>query len=268
MKNKVVIITGASSGIGLATAFEFARRGAKVVMAARSIDKLEEYSETVRQLGGGVLTVKADVSVEDDCKALVEKTVKEFGKIDILVSNAGISMRATFEDLELPVIKKVIDTNLWGLIFCTKYALPYIIKEKGSVVGVSSVTGFAPLPGRSGYAASKYGMHGFLETLRMEMKHRGVHVMIVAPGFTASNIRKSALIADGSQQGETPRHEEKMMSAEEVACHIVNGVIDRRRTIILTTVGKMTVLLYKFFPALVENIIFRQMAKEPDAPIK
>lgn len=268
MKSKVVIITGASSGIGLAVAFECARRGAKVVMAARSLEKMNEYAETLRQQGGGVLTVKADVSKEEDCRNLIETTVREFGVIDILINNAGVSMRALFEDLKLEVVKQVMETNFWGTVYCTKYALPYIIKQMGSVVAVSSVTGYAPLPARSAYAASKYAIHGFMETLRMEMKRKGVHVMIAAPGFTSSNIRNAALNAEGHPQGESPRDEKKMMSAEEVACHIVNGIIDRRRTVLLTTLGKMTVLCYKLFPVFTEKMIYRQMAKEPDSPFK
>jgi short-subunit dehydrogenase len=268
MKSKVVIITGASSGIGLATAFEFARRGAKVVMAARSVGKMNEYAATVKQLGGGVLVVKADVGCEEDCRNLIDVTIKEFGKIDILINNAGVSMRALFEDLNLEVFRKVIDTNFWGTVYCTKHALPYIIKTKGSVVAVTSITGHVPLPARTAYAASKYAIRGLFETLRMEMKRRDVHVMIAAPGFTASNIRNSALTADGQSQGESPRDEKKMMSAEEVACHIVNGVIDRRRIIILTSLGKMTSFVHKLFPAFAESIIYRQMSKEHDSPFK
>lgn len=268
MENKVVIVTGASSGIGLATAFEFARRGAKVVMAARSIDKLNEYKDAIRQLGGGVLTVKADVSIEADCKNLIEQTVKEFGKIDILINNAGISMRASFENLDLIVLKRLMDTNFWGTVYCTKYALPYLLKQRGSVVAVSSVAGFSPLPGRTGYSASKYAIHGFMATLRVETCRKGLHVMIVAPGFTASNVRKAALVADGSPQGGTPREESKMMSAENVACHIVNGVADRRRFMILTMQGKMIYFIYRLFPLFVENRIYKAMVNEPDSPLK
>jgi len=268
MKNKVVIITGASSGIGLATSFEFARRGAKVVMAARSIDKLKEYSESIKQLGGGVLTVKTDVGIEEDCRNLIEETVKEYGRIDILINNAGVSMRAAFIDTDLIVLKKLMDTNFWGTVYCTKYALPHILKQEGSVVGVSSIAGFSPLPGRTGYSASKYAMTGFLNSLRVEMRKKNLHVMIVAPGFTASNIRKTALMGDGTVQGETPRNEEKMMNAEEVACHIVNGITDRRRNIILTLQGKAISFMYKRFPSLTEKLIFKGIAKEPDSPIK
>lgn len=269
MKDKVVIITGASSGIGLACAREFAHRGALVSVCARSADKLEEIKSEFDAAGHKLLVTEADVSREEDCKRLIDNTVREFGKIDILINNAGMSMRALFVDLHLDVIRKLMDINFWGTVYCTKYALPYILEQKGSVVGVSSIAGFIGLPGRAGYSASKYAMHGFLNTLRVENLRKGLHVLIVAPGFTASNIRKTALTADGSAQGETPRNENKMMSAEEVALRIIKAIQKRKRTLILTFVeGKLTVFLSKWLPALVDKLSYNVMAKEPDSPFK
>lgn len=269
MKDKVVIITGASSGIGLACAREFAHRGALVSVCARSADKLEEIKREFDAAGHKLLVTEADVSREEDCKRLIDNTVREFGKIDILINNAGMSMRALFVDLHLDVMRKLMDINFWGTVYCTKYALPYILEQKGSVVGVSSIAGFIGLPGRAGYSASKYAMHGFLNTLRVENLRKGLHVLIVAPGFTASNIRKTALTADGSAQGETPRNENKMMSAEEVALRIIKAIQKRKRTLILTFVeGKLTVFLSKWLPALVDKLSYNVMAKEPDSPFK
>lgn len=269
MKDKVAIITGASSGIGLALARQFASKGSNLVLAARSLDKLSELSKELEQFGVNVLAVKTDVSVEDDCKNLIEKAVAKFGTIDVLINNAGISMRANFSDLDLSVLKRLMDVNFWGTVYCTKYALPYLLKSKGSLVGVSSIAGYVGLPGRTGYSASKFAMRGFLDTVRVENLKKGLHVLIVAPGFTASNVRFSALTADGSSQGETPREEDKMMSAEEVAQHIYKAVIKRKRTLILTFVeGKFTVFLSKFLPGLLIKLTYNHMAKEPDAPIK
>lgn len=269
MKDKVVIITGASSGIGLACAREFAHRGALVSVCARSADKLEEIKSEFDAAGHKLLVTEADVSREEDCKRLIDNTVHKFGKIDILINNAGMSMRALFVDLHLDVMRKLMDINFWGTVYCTKYALPYILEQKGSVVGVSSIAGFIGLPGRAGYSASKYAMHGFLNTLRVENLRKGLHVLIVAPGFTASNIRKTALTADGSAQGETPRNENKMMSAEEVALRIIKAIQKRKRTLILTFVeGKLTVFLSKWLPALVDKLSYNVMAKEPDSPFK
>ncbi|MBN1143005.1 MAG: SDR family oxidoreductase, partial [Bacteroidales bacterium] len=193
MKNKVVIVTGASSGIGLATAEAFAREGSKVVLAARRDSELRKIEENLRSSGYDVLAVTTDVTIEDDCRNLIDKTIEKYGKIDILINNAGLSMRALFKDVDLKVLRQLFDVNFWGAVNCTKYALPHLISSKGSVVGVSSVAGFVGLPGRTGYSASKYALHGFLETLRIENLKNGLHVLILCAGFTKSEIRKKAL---------------------------------------------------------------------------
>lgn len=269
MKDKVVIITGASSGIGLACAKEFARRGAYLSLAARNLEALESLQKELMIVGHQVVVTQTDVSNEDDCRRLIDNTIKHLGRIDILVNNAGISMRALFKDVDLQVIKRLMDVNFWGTVYCTKYALPYLLAAKGSVVGISSIAGFIGLPGRAGYSASKFAMHGFLETLRTENLKTGLHVLIAAPGFTASNVRKAALTAKGEQQGETPRAEEKMMTSEEVAIHLANAIKKRKRTLILTFVaGKLTVFLHKWLPSLVDRLAYNHMAKEPVSPFK
>jgi short-subunit dehydrogenase len=161
-----------------------------------------------------------------------------------------------------------MDVNFWGTVYCTKHALPYLLKSKGSVVGVSSIAGLKGLPARTGYSASKFAMNGFMETLRIENLKTGLHVLMAFPGFTASNIRNTALAADGSMQGESPRDEGKMMSAEEVAAHIYKAVVKRKNKIVLTTQGKLTVLLNKFFPNWMDKQVYNHMAKEPDSPFK
>lgn len=268
MKNKVVIITGASSGIGKACALNAAQKGAKVVVAARNEANLTIIAQEIEKLGAEVLTVKCDVSVESDCEKLIKETVDKFGKVDVLINNAGISMRAIFNDTQLDVIKKVMDINFWGAVYCTKFALPHLLKTKGSVVGVSSIAGYVGLPARTGYSASKYAMQGFLDALRTENLNTGLHVLVACPGFTASNIRNTALTNDGSAQGETPRDEEKMMSAEEVAQYIIVGIQKRKRTLVLTTQGKLVVFLNKFFPKFIEKQVFNKMKQEPNSPFK
>lgn len=265
--NKVVIITGASSGIGKALAEKYIREGWSVAMAARRVNLLEANSKQFNK--DNVLIVKTDVSKESDCKNLMEQTVAKFGRIDALINNAGISMRAIFNDTDLEVMQKVMDVNYWGTVYCTKFALPYLLASKGSLVGVISIGGYIGLPGRAGYSSSKFAIRGFLETIRVENLKNGLHVLIAAPGFTSSEIRKSALNASGKPQGDTPRNEEKMMSAEECAEHIYNAVRKRRREIILTFLeGKFTVFLAKFWPKFVEKMSFRIFAKEPDSPLK
>jgi short-subunit dehydrogenase len=267
MQNKVVVITGASSGIGKALAEKYASEGWNLVLAARRIELLEELKKQFPQVE--VLALKTDVTIESDCKNLIDKTLGKFGRIDILINNAGISMRAVLENLDLEVIRRVMDVNFWGTVYCTKYALPWLLKSKGSLVGVISVGGYVGLPGRSGYSASKFAMRGFLDSVRVENRRSGLHVLIAAPGFTTSEIRKHALVADGSQQGETPRNENEMMSAEECARKIYRAVKRRQRKIILTFIqGKATVLVAKLWADLVDGFIYRTFAKEPDSPLK
>jgi len=267
LKNKVVVITGASSGIGRALALEFASRGARLSLGARRTELLEQLRTELP--GTEILIQKTDVSSETDCSLLIEETIRRFGRIDVLINNAGISMRALFEEVDLKVIRQVMDVNFYGTVYCSKYALPYLLKTKGSLVGVISIAGYAGLPGRSGYSASKFAIRGFLDTIRIENMKKGLHVLVAAPGFTASEVRKVALTTDGSQQGETPRDESQMMSAEACARYIARAVQKRKRQLILTfTEGKLTVFLGKFFPALLDKLTYNHMAKEPYSPFK
>lgn len=269
LKDKVVIITGASSGIGKSLAFEFARRGANLVLGARQYVTLCQLSEELeKQYAIKAVAVKCDVSIEEDCVALIKQAVSTFGHIDILINNAGISMRALFADVELDVLKTLMDVNFWGTVYCTKYALPEILKTKGSIVGVSSIAGYKGLPGRTGYSASKFAINGFLDALRVENLKTGVHVMTACPGFTASNIRNTALAKDGSQQGESSMHEEKMMTSEEVARIIAHGVENRSRTLIMTGQGKLTVALSKFIPGVLDKLVYNVFRKEKDPLLK
>ncbi len=266
-KDKVVVITGASSGIGEALAYEFAGLGAKVVIAARSCEKLAEVAANITSQGSEAVVVTADVSREEDCRELIGSAVLAFGGIDVLICNAGISMRAILDDVDLKVLNKLMDVNFWGTVYCTKYALPYLQKSHGSIVGVSSVAGLHGLPGRTGYSASKYAMTGFLETVRIENLKKGLHVMIACPGFTATNVRFTALTKDGSVQGKTPREEGKMMSAEEVARRISGGVKRRKRLLLMEWEGRGTHFIKKIAPGFLDKMFYKVMAKEPDSPL-
>jgi short-subunit dehydrogenase len=268
MQNKVVIITGGSSGIGKALAEVFGKAGGKIVITGRNYENLIRQSRELESMGIEVLAVKADASKEEDNGRMVEETVKKFGRIDVLINNAGISMRALFEEADLSVIRTVMDINFYGAVYATKFCLPHIIKSKGSIVGISSIAGYRGLPGRTGYSASKFAMQGFLESLRTELLKKDVHVLVACPGFTASNIRNTALSKDGTHQGESPREEEKMMTAEEVALKIFSAVKKRKRDLIMTTQGKLTVFLNKWFPAFMDKMVYNHMAKEKDSPLK
>ncbi len=267
MKDKVVIVTGASSGIGEAVAKYFASRGAILSLAARRVEIIEEMATHMKAEGVKALALKVDVSIEEDCQNLIVQTIKAFGRIDVLINNAGISMRALFNDLELDVFKNVMEINFWGAVYCTKYALPHLLQSKGSVVGISSIAGYVGLPARTAYSASKYAMHGFLEALRTENLEKELHVLIACPGFTASNIRKTALTADGSQQKDSPREEGKMMSAEKVAHYLYGAILKRKQSLILTTEGKLAVFFSKFLPRFVQKSVYRKFKKEPNSQL-
>jgi len=269
LNDKTVIITGASSGIGKALAIEFAKRGANLVLGARQYVTLCEIAQSLQQRYNiKAVAVQCDVVSETDCEHLIKQAVLTFGKIDVLINNAGISMRALFKDTDVQVLKSLMDVNFWGMVYCTKCAMPELLKTKGTVVGVSSIAGYKGLPGRIGYSASKFAVNGFLDALRVENLKTGVHVLTACPGFTASNIRNTALNKDGVQQGESTLHEEKMMTAEQVGVVIADGVENRSRTLIMTGQGKLTVLLSKIFPALLDRLVYNVFTKEKDALLK
>lgn len=268
-KGKTVIITGASSGIGKALAYRFAQEGANIVLAARQYVLTCEIAQDIERLYSvKAIAVATDVSNEEYCKHLINEAKRVFGRIDVLINNAGISMRALFEDVDISVLKNVMDVNFWGTVYCTKYALPELLKTKGSIIGVSSIAGYKGLPGRSGYSASKFAMQGFLESVRIENINKGLHVMIACPGFTATNIRNSALAKDGTIQGESPLDENKMMSADKVADHILTALLRKKNQLILTLQGKTIVWSGKVFSRLLDRIIFKHFAKEPDSPLR
>jgi len=253
-QDKVVVITGGSDGIGKALIESLIPLGAKVATCGRSHDKIYKLQmEYARVL---LHAVACDVSDEEECRRFIESTLDTFGRIDILINNAGISMRALFTECDTKVTRKVMEINFLGAVYCTKYALPSILQNKGTIVGVSSTAGYRGLPGRSAYSASKFALQGWLESLRTELLHSGVHVMWVCPGFTASNIRLAALDLHGDARGETVLNEGSLMTAEECARHVLRAIQRRKRTLVLTFLGKVTVLINKVAPSLADRLTY------------
>ena len=273
---RVALITGASSGIGRALAIEATRLGYAVGLMARSLEGLNETVQACSALfvdpsktkTAQIITTVGDVCVEADCKRFIDESLAQWGRIDVLINNAGISMRGIFVDTELTVLQRLMDTNFWGTVYCTKYALPALLDNKGSVVGISSIAGFKGLPARTGYSASKFAMQGFLESLRCENLETGLHVLIACPGYTESNIRKTALDGQGLQQNESPLKENKLMSAEAVAEATWNAILGKRNYLILTLQGKMAVWINKWFPKLADRLTYNVIKKEPNSPFK
>lgn len=262
---KTVIITGASSGIGKACAEEYAKRGANLVLAARQYVTLCEIAKDLEErFEIKVIAIKCDVSIENECQSLIEQALTHFNTIDVLLNNAGISMRALFRELDLIVLKRLMDVNFWGAVYCTKYALSALLKSKGSVVGISSGAAYHGFPGRTGYSASKFALNGFLESLRIENLKNGLHVLIAAPGFTASNIRYTALVKDGTVQGDTSMEESKMMTAARTAQLLVEAIEGRKRTLVITSQAKLMVLFSKIVPAWLDKLLYNHFTKEKD----
>lgn len=253
--NKVVVVTGGSDGIGKALVDQLLAMGAKVATCGRSHDKL--YALQISHPSQHLHTMVADMGVESDCQRFIESTISTFGGIDILINNAGISMRALFKDLDLEVVRQVMDINFFGSVYCTKYALASIIERKGDIAGISSIAGYRGLPGRSVYSASKFALRGWLEALRTELVSDGVNVLWISPGFTTSNIRNAALNSEGKSQGESPMDEGKMMSAETCATIILKAIAGKKRALVLTFRGKRTVFANKFFPQLADKLVRR-----------
>jgi len=261
-QEKVVIITGASNGIGQELAHQLAEQGAWLALAARDMERLEKVRAECEALGGRVLVVATDVSQQTQCANLVEKTMQAYGRIDVLVNNAGISMWSNFADLsDVGILERIMQTNYMGSVYCTFYALPYLKQTRGQIVGVSSLTGKTGVPTRSGYAASKHAMAGFFDSLRIELAASGVSVTMIYPGFVASAMRQRALGADGKPLGKSPVHEEQIMTAEECARLMIAAMSGRRRELVMTLRGKLGLWFKLIAPGLVDRIALDAITK-------
>jgi short-subunit dehydrogenase len=269
MKHKtVVVITGATSGIGLACAQQYFAKGAYLSLCARNLEDLKKLQNQLDASGQRVFIQQIDVAKEEECKKFIAETIQKFGQINVLINNAGITMRALFKEVNLEVLKKIMDVNFWGAVYCTKFAMPYLLKSKGSIVGMSSVAGYKGLPTRSGYSASKFALEGWLESLRIENLKTGVHVLIARPGFTATNIRNTAMNASGNAQGESHKDEAQSMSANEVAKHVIQAIEKRSNYLLLTSNAHLTFWLNKFVPKWVDRQVFKFVLNEKDSPLK
>ena len=257
-KNNVVIITGASAGIGLEIAKLLARQGACLVLAARNPDLLGEAAETCRALGATVIGVPTDVSDREQCRLLIERTVSEFGRIDTLVNNAGISMHARFDELrDIEAVERITAINYFGSVYCTWYALPYLKKTRGRLVAVSSLTGKSGVPTRTLYSGTKHAMAGFFDSLRIELKNDGVSVTVIYPGFVATDIAERALGPDGKPLGTRPVVKNAIMSVEECARLTVNAMEHRKREVIMTARARLGMIVKALWPDVVDRIAER-----------
>ncbi|MFC2133105.1 SDR family oxidoreductase [Bacteroidota bacterium] len=254
-KNNVIIITGASAGIGKELALQLAWQSAKLVLAARDTVKLRTLVKECNKLGGKAVAAKTDISDKLQCKRLINKTIKEFGRIDTLINNAGLSMWAKFDEIKNPdMLKQIMDVNYLGSVYTTFYALPYLKKSKGRIVGISSLTGKTGVPTRTGYAASKHAMAGFFDSLRIELMNSGVSVTMIYPDFVATEVRERALGKDGKPLKQSHIKESGIMTAEECAAQIIDTAAKRKRELVMTPRAKAGLWLKLIAPKIVDNI--------------
>lgn len=253
--DKVIIITGASEGIGLALTLALAEYRPKLVLAARNVQRLAELKQRLMLPDEDVLVMPTDVTDQSQCKTLIDETVRQFGRIDYLVNNAGMTMWARFDELEdLSIFEKIYQVNVMGAVYCTYYALPQLKQSKGTVVAISSLAGLNGVPSRSGYCASKHAMMGFFDSIRIELKDSGVSVVNVAPDFVVSQIHKRALDKDGSPLARSPMQESKIMSAEKCAQIIIDAMKNKRRLTITSWRGRIARWLKLLVPGMIDNM--------------
>lgn len=258
MKEKTFVITGASSGIGEALALAYAARGNNLVLAARSETELSRVAAECEKRGGKTLVVVTDVGDPEACKALVDAAVAKFGGIDVLVNNAGISMRAMFRDItDLTLFERMMKINYLGSVYCTHYALEHLISSKGLLVAISSLTGKVGVPSRTAYSASKHAMQGFFDSLRIELIGTGVDVLVASPGFVDSGIQTRALGTDGKPRGGKNVIEPNTMTLEECTSILVHGIDHREREIVMTSKAKLGLWLKLIAPKMVDEIALK-----------
>ena len=265
LENNVTIITGASTGIGEKLAYQLALKGAHLVLSARRVDELERVADKVREIGkasGARATVIAcDVAKAEDCKNLIDATVSEFGGIDTIVLNAGMTMWAKFADIkDMAIVERIMQVNYMGAVYCTHYALPHLTAARGRIVGVASLTGLVGVPTRTAYAASKHAMRGFFDSLRIELEDTDVTVTMIYPGFVATGIRENATGADGKPAKVDPVNKDDVMSVEECAAIMVRAIEHRQRENIMTLKGKLGQWLKLIAPKVIDGMAKRAVA--------
>jgi NAD(P)-dependent dehydrogenase (short-subunit alcohol dehydrogenase family) len=258
-RDQVVIVTGASAGIGKSLALKLASQGAKITIAARRAERLEDVAVECRLSGGEVLVIPTDVSDEAQCKLLIEKTIAEFGKLDMLINNAGLAASALFDEFpDLHLFKQTMDVNFYGAVYCTYYALPYLKKTHGRVVAVSSVGGKSAIPYNTPYCSSKYAMHGFYDSLRMELVHHGVSCTVICPWWVVTEFHESQMDKNGVPRGAGGRaiYTKKMMTSDQCAQIILTSAFERRREILMGP-GTLAVWIKAFAPGLLDWLTFK-----------
>jgi short-subunit dehydrogenase len=254
-KNKTAIVTGSGMGIGKAIAQELCKVGANVVLNGRNAERLEKTYQEFLQKGYPVVAIQGDVTKISDCNAIIQKAIDAFGNLDILITNAGVSMRERFENLQPEVFSQIIVSNINGSAFPVFAAMPHLKKTKGSVVFISSAAGMIGLPTASAYSAGKMALTALAQSLKIEMANSGVHIGIVHVGFTQNDVEKRVLNATGELVPVASRPAYLQMTQEQVAKAVLSTIRKRRFKVVLTLVGKINAFVVRFFPSLLIRIV-------------
>lgn len=263
-KNKVVAITGAASGIGLAIARKFACEGASIALIDMDRKALEHCEKEFRDSDCRVMAVACDVTDQAMCTSAIETIIRNFGGIDVLVNNAGITQRSRFTDTKVEVFRKVMEVNFFGSLYCTKAAIDSLIERRGMIIVNESVAGLTPLLGRTGYSASKHALHGLFTSLRCELREKGVHVLIVCPGFIKTNLQTRALGADGRVTDHPQSRVGKQATPESAAAEIYRAAVMKKHLLILTLMGKIGYWISRVAPILYEKMMTKKFKDEFD----
>jgi NAD(P)-dependent dehydrogenase (short-subunit alcohol dehydrogenase family) len=259
LTGKIAVITGAASGIGKALAIAMAHHGASVALLDRDAGSLDRALADLQASGATALAYPCDVTEAEQCAAAMATVIRTFGGIDVLVNNAGISHHSLFENTDLSVIRKVLDVNFFGAVHCTKAALDSLIARQGTIIAITSIAGFAPLVGRTAYAASKHAMMGFFDSLRTEVGELGVDVLTVAPSFTATDLDAKALAGDGQVRDPGKTMIGRAQTPETVATAIVQAMQKRKRRLILAPIGHASWWVSRLAPDLYARLMRRRL---------
>ena len=266
-KHKVVVVTGATGGIGRALAWRFAKAGARIALLDLDGSQLSALQNQVERSGAEVISLECDITDFDRCNWAMQEIVDQFGGIDVVINNAGISHKSQFAATEMSVFRQIMEVNYFGAIHCTKAALDSLVQRKGMIITLSSSGGFAPMLGRVGYSSSKHALHGLFESLRVELREEGVHVMIVCPGATDTDMRKTTMDGQGEALQLTDEAMARVSSPSDVAEAIYQGALHNQRIVIHSKMSKVNWFYWKFFPALFENKLYKElMARDYEQP--
>lgn len=254
-KDKVVVITGSSIGIGRRLAIEIGKKGGKVVINARNKSRLDKSCEDMKTQGLNISACPGDISQYEDCVKIIEHSIKIYGKLDVLINNAGINAEGTLEEINPDIFRQVMGVLFLGSVYMSKAAIPYIKKTKGSILFVGSLAGIHGFGNYSAYCSSKMALTALTESLRMEMHKTGVHIGLAYVGFTENDPEKTLMNKDGLIMPHPPRTMAKQKSVTKVAHQLMRMIERRKSKSAFTLLGKLNAIVNRISPFIVHRIL-------------